>query len=68
MTNEQMELGFNGARLHVPATQRQHRSSRSAWWFERMRKVVDNAFDWQPAPEPRPEQIRIPGMHRQVEV
>jgi hypothetical protein len=33
-----------------------------------MRKVVDTAFDWQPAPEPRPEQIRIPGMHRQVEV
>ena len=63
-TNEQMELGFN-ARIQI---KRQERTSRSAWWFERMRKVVDNAFDWQPAPQARPEQTFIPGTHRQVEV
>ena len=63
-TNEQMELGFNG-RIQI---KRQERASRSAWWFERMRKVVDNAFDWQPGPQARPEQTFIPGTHRQVEV
>ena len=31
-------------------------SSRAAWGFEQMRQIVGRAMDWQPAPEPRPEQ------------
>ncbi len=36
------------------------RSSRADWWFRQMRQVVDRAFDWQPAPRFRPEQIWLP--------
>jgi hypothetical protein len=46
---------------------RQRRQSRAQWWFERMRQVVDRARDWEPTPEPRPEQIWFPNSHRQVE-
>ncbi|MCX6922651.1 MAG: hypothetical protein NT154_05465, partial [Verrucomicrobia bacterium] len=38
----------------------------SRWWFERMRQIVDRAFDWQPAQMPRPEQIWLPGTHREL--
>jgi hypothetical protein len=63
-TNEQMELGFNG-RIQI---KQEERATRSAWWFARMRKVVDNAFDWKPIPQARPEQIEIPGTHRQIQI
>lgn len=60
MTNQQMELGFGNARVCPSANRRQRKSSRASWWFERMREAVDRAFDWQPAPPPRPEQIWFP--------
>ena len=60
MTNKQMELGFGKARVCSSINRRQRRSSRANWWFERMREVVDSAFDWKPAPAPRPEQIWFP--------
>jgi hypothetical protein len=68
MTNEQMELGLGGARIEELAGRRETRIQRAAWWFARMREAVNNAMDWQPAREPRPEQIWLPGSHRQVQM
>jgi hypothetical protein len=33
-----------------------------------MRNIVGRAMDWETAGTPRPEQIWIPGAHREVEV
>jgi len=33
--------------------------SRAAYWFDRMRKVVNAARDWQPSPAARPQQTYI---------
>jgi hypothetical protein len=33
-----------------------------------MRTIVGRAMDWENAGQPRPEQIWIPGAHREVEV
>ena len=69
-TNEQLELGFNpdiqcrGAN----GAPRQSRVARAAWWFARMRDVVERAMDWNAAGDPRPEQIWIPGATREVKV
>jgi hypothetical protein len=60
MTDEQMELGFGNAMAYHVVTRRQRRLSRANWWFERMRRVVEGAMDWKPAPTPRPEQIWLP--------
>ena len=68
MNNEQMELGFNGTKLAAPASRREQRTTRGAWWFGRMRQIVDRAMDWPTAGEPRPEQIWLPGSSRQVRV
>jgi hypothetical protein len=57
MTNEQMELGFGNPRPCPSLNRRQRRLSRAQWWFQRMRRAVDRAFDWQPVPPARPEQI-----------
>lgn len=68
MTNEQMELGFGGAKLAVQGGRREGKIQRAAWWFAQMRQIVNSAMDWQPAGEPRPEQIWLPGEDRQVRV
>jgi hypothetical protein len=65
-TNEQMELGFNGAKLCVKATGRKGRIARAGWWFAQMRNIVAYAAT-DPA-QPRPEQIWIPGATREVKV
>jgi hypothetical protein len=67
MNDAQLELSFGNAALRMGLTPRQRRLSRANWWFERMRQLVDHAFEWQPAPEPRPEQIWFPGAHRQIQ-
>ena len=58
MTNtHQMELGLSTAqRLANSLNHRQRRVSRSRWWFAQMRRAVETALDWQPAPPARPEQ------------
>ena len=53
----QMELGFKNSHRYLPLSCRQKRLSRAGWWFDRMRKVVDRAFDWKTVPAARPEQI-----------
>jgi hypothetical protein len=55
--NQQMELVFGNVRSCASVNRYRRRLSRANWWFERMRRVVDHALDWQPAPPPRPEQI-----------
>ncbi|HEV2456408.1 MAG TPA: hypothetical protein VGY98_19245 [Verrucomicrobiae bacterium] len=64
-TNEQLELGFNGARLCVKATGRKGRIARAGWWFAQMRAVVNCAVE---TAEPRPEQIWMPGASREIKV
>jgi hypothetical protein len=64
-TNEQLELGFNGAKMCVKPTGRKGRIARAGWWFAQMRSVVSRAAE---AGEPRPEQIWIPGASREVKV
>jgi hypothetical protein len=54
---EQMELGFNGQRAGVAGDVREPLIRHAAWWFERMRRAVDRALDWQQPQAPRPEQI-----------
>jgi len=61
MTNQQMELGLGRGRVCRSVNRGAHsKSARARWWFERMRQAVDQAFDWQAAPAPRPEQIWFP--------
>lgn len=62
--NQQLELGFAGNRA-IRLTARQRRMGRASWWFARMREVVEGAFEWQPAPSPRPEQICFANAFRQ---
>ena len=68
--NEQLELGFNPDRQRRAANGARQggRIARAAWWFARMREVVEQAMDWNAVGEPRPEQIWIPGATREVKV
>lgn len=58
MTNaNQMELGLSSAqRLANSLQHRQNRVRRTRWWFAQMRRAVNDAVAWQPAPPARPEQ------------
>ncbi len=70
MNNEQLELGIHGNRSQMIAVTAPGRSrrARADWWFTQMRNIVSRAMDWQAAGTPRPEQIWIPGAHREVKV
>ena len=53
----QLDLSFNGVMACArPAYRRQLLRSRAAWWFQQMRRAVDSAVEWRPAPAGRPEQ------------
>jgi hypothetical protein len=56
MSNEQLELGFNATKTITTPRRRQSRTARAAWWFSQMRRIVNQAIDWEATPEPRPEQ------------
>jgi len=64
-TNEQLELGFSGAKLCHKATGPKGRIARAGWWFAQMRAIVDRATVTE---DPRPEQIWIPGASREIKV
>jgi hypothetical protein len=65
MLDGQLELSFeNGGGRRLSLRERRH--GRAHWWFERMRRLVDRAIDWRACPTPPPEQIWLPGAHRQV--
>jgi len=69
MIDTQLELSLGSVRdTQSPRAIRRPSAFNSRWWFRRMRQIVDRAFDWQPAPQPRPEQIWFRGTHRQVSV
>jgi hypothetical protein len=70
MNNEQLELGINPDIRYrgTAAARRGGRITRASWWFTQMRTIVGRAMDWENAGQPRPEQIWIPGAHREVEV
>ncbi len=58
LNKEQMELGLDAAVIRETA-QRQRRMKRAQWWFKQMRRAVDCAMDWQPAPDARHEQVHM---------
>ena len=64
MTNEQLELSLAANRSTQIPPRRESRQSRAAWWFDQMRRVVNNAMDWDTVPEPRPEQSWLEISHR----
>ena len=53
LVQKQMEMELAGARQCPRSVRRQHRANRANWWFNQMRELVDRAFDYEPAPEPR---------------
>ena len=56
MNNQQLEITLQATACRRPGNYRQRRVSRARWWFGQMRRVVDQAIDWAPAPAARPEQ------------
>jgi hypothetical protein len=64
----QLELGLNGVKRATRIARRENRLARAAWWFGKMRAVVNDAIDWPAAGQPRPEQTFLPGAYRQVQV
>jgi len=64
MINRQMEMSFAASQRGTAP--RPCRRGRAQWWFQHMRQLVDQAMDWAPAPQPRPEQIWFTGTYRQA--
>jgi hypothetical protein len=59
INQKQLELSLAGAHRCPRIVQRERRVNRANWWFNQMRQVVDRAFEWQPAPRFKPEQIML---------
>ena len=57
---QQLEITLPTAACRRPGNYRQRRVSRARWWFNQMRRVVDEAIEWAPAPAARPEQPQLP--------
>jgi len=69
MTDTQLELSLGSVqRSQVQRGNRRPDRHTPGWWFRQMRQIVDRAFDWEPAPAPRPEQIWFSSTHRQARV
>jgi hypothetical protein len=64
LSQPQLELAFAQASAARLVEARPRRQSRARWWFERMRQIVDEACDWQPALTPRPEQTWFSNTYR----
>ena len=45
---------------------RQSKIKNSSWWFNQMRRLVDNATDWEASPRPRPQQTWISNTYREA--
>jgi hypothetical protein len=65
---QQLSLSFLGS-CRPSAAFRRHQMlrSRAQHWFGIMRRVVDSAVEWKPAPRARPEQTSL-DLHRATEV
>ena len=68
LNDQQLELGLNGALRTPRLARREQRLARAAWWFNKMRAVVNGAMDWPPTDAPRPQQTFLPGAYRQVRI
>jgi len=68
MNNTQLELGLIQPLNHSASVAPRHRITRAAWWFGQMRRMVDGAMEWTPQTTARPEQILIPGTHREIQL
>ncbi|MGC3956717.1 MAG: hypothetical protein QM813_01750 [Verrucomicrobiota bacterium] len=67
LTNDQqLELGFSGAPRGIRFARRERRLARAAWWFNKMREVVNAATVCPSQDAPRPEQTMLPGAYRQI--
>jgi len=62
MNGQQLEISFDHSIPLRRGTRHQRRIARAQWWFAQMRQVVDRAWDWEPAPPARPEQVCMPRM------
>jgi hypothetical protein len=60
MNNQQLEISLQATACRRRGNYRQRRVSRARWWFNQMRRVVDQAIDWAPAPVARSEQSKLP--------
>jgi hypothetical protein len=63
----QLELGLDGSPQSPRLARRERRLARAAWWFSKMRAVV-NAAECPSGPGPRPEQTLLPGAYRQIRI
>ena len=64
----QLSLSFlASSRLSAAFRRQQMLRSRAQHWFGIMRRVVDSAVEWKPAPPARPEQTSL-DLHRVTEV
>lgn len=68
LNDQQLELGLPGTPRAPRAARREQRLARAAWWFNKMRAVVNGAMDWPPTDAPRPQQAFLPGAYRQVRI
>ena len=68
-TRNQLDLSFSGTPACERPTwrRRQMLRSRATWWFQQMRRAVDSAVEWRPAPPTRPEQTTL-DLRRETEV
>jgi len=57
----QLELAFATGPISRGPGRRRPGQSGAAWWFQRMRQLVDCAHNWQPAPPPSRRQRPLLG-------
>ena len=48
MDRQQLEMRLECAVGYRRRVRRRRRPNRARWWFEQMRRAVDEADDWQP--------------------
>lgn len=65
-TTQQLELGFSAIQPRIFSRRREQRVARAKWWFAKMHEAVRNA--WQEQTQPRPEQIFLAGVQREIHV
>jgi hypothetical protein len=59
MKNQQLEIGLKSTKCNRRISRRQQRLARARWWFNQMRRVVDEAVEWKPA-SPSTERSGLP--------
>lgn len=56
---QQLEIRFGNRKVCNCRRPVSPRRRRAQWWFQQMRVLVDNAMEWRPASQPRPEQTYL---------